>query len=205
STKPRVSKLEFFVALALVALAQLGKDVSIEQVVVLSSQNTLAQPTPDLNRLQPSLSAIPPITSSARKNSTQTVRAPLPAYSSDDPWNVNPRFLGAPSRTPFGVDGLPNGTPSSPAGTGAPNEWWKKQETIKTSIPGQQGFILNRYTVYEVASDVSRFIAPLYTFALLRRLIAQTTSCLSSILRICLPLGRSRSSLSIPAFPLVTS
>ncbi|KAF8966276.1 hypothetical protein BDZ97DRAFT_1808557 [Flammula alnicola] len=153
STKPRVSKLEFFVALALVALAQSGKDVSIEQVAALSSQNTLPEPTLDLNRLQPSLSAIPPITSSARKNSAQTVRAPLPAYSSDDPWNVNPRFPGAPSSIPFGADGLPNGTPSSLAGTGLPSEWWKKQENIKVSILGQQGFILNRYTVYEVASD----------------------------------------------------
>ncbi|KAF8966289.1 tryptophan synthase beta subunit-like PLP-dependent enzyme [Flammula alnicola] len=33
------------------------------------------------------------------------------------------------------------------------SEWWKKQENIKVSNLGQQGFILNRYTVYEVASD----------------------------------------------------
>ncbi|KAF8202327.1 hypothetical protein BJ912DRAFT_1037941 [Pholiota molesta] len=157
SSKPRVSKLEFFVALALVALAQSGKDVSIEQVAALSSQNTLPEPTLDLERLQPSLSAIPPTAPVTRKSTTQTIRAPLPAYSSDDPWNANPRFGGTPgtSSTPFspGVDGLPNGAASSLAGTGLPNEWWKKQENIKISILGQQGFILNRYTVYEVASD----------------------------------------------------
>lgn len=92
----------------------------------------------------------------------QTIRAPLPAYSSDDPWNANPRYPAAQGASggaaPFdgsGADGLPNGAASSLAGTGLPNEWWKKQENIKVSILGQQGFILNRYTVYEVASDVS--------------------------------------------------
>ncbi|KAF9482566.1 hypothetical protein BDN70DRAFT_801232 [Pholiota conissans] len=155
SSKPRVSKLEFFVALALVALAQSGKDVSIEQVAALSSQNTLPEPTLDLDRLQPSLSTIPPVAPISRKSTTPTVRAPLPAYSSDDPWNTNLRFpTGGSASTPFGVEGLPtNGATSSLAGTGLPNEWWKKQETIKVSILGQQGFILNRYTVYEVASE----------------------------------------------------
>ncbi|KJA28004.1 hypothetical protein HYPSUDRAFT_34271 [Hypholoma sublateritium FD-334 SS-4] len=162
SSKPRVSKLEFFVALALVALAQAGKDVSIEQVAALSSQNTLPEPALDLDRLQPTLSAIPPTAPLARRSTAQTIRAPLPAYSSDDPWNANPRYpaaqgvSGGGGAAPFGssgADGLPNGAASSLAGTGLPNEWWKKQETIKVSILGQQGFILNRYTVYEVASD----------------------------------------------------
>jgi len=62
-----------------------------------------------------------------------------------------------PSNAAFGgvTDGLPNGTPSTLAGTGLPNEWWKKQENITVTILGQQGFILNRYTVYEISSDVS--------------------------------------------------
>ncbi|KDR80750.1 hypothetical protein GALMADRAFT_115739 [Galerina marginata CBS 339.88] len=153
SSRPRVSKLEFFVALALVALAQSGKDVSIEQVAALSSQNTLPEPTLDLDRLQPSVSTIAP--TPIRRNTNPAIRAPLPAYSSDDPWNSNPnpRSAGVPPNTAFGVDGLPNGTTSSLAGTGLPSEWWKKQETIKVSILGQQGFILNRYTVYEILSD----------------------------------------------------
>jgi sorting nexin-8 len=132
-------------------------DVSIEQVAALSSQNTLPEPTLDLNRLQPSVSTIPPVIPNPGKNSTQTIRAPLPAYSSDDPWTSNPRFTNVPNNPAFGgaIDGLPNGTPSTLAGTGLPNEWWKKQENIKITILGQQGFILNRYTVYEISSDVS--------------------------------------------------
>ena len=35
-----------------------------------------------------------------------------------------------------------------------PKDWWKKQEKVTITILGQQGFILNRYTVYEVATDV---------------------------------------------------
>lgn len=36
-----------------------------------------------------------------------------------------------------------------------PKDWWKKLENINVNILGQQGFILNRYTVYELFSDVS--------------------------------------------------
>jgi sorting nexin-8 len=34
-----------------------------------------------------------------------------------------------------------------------PKEWWKKQETVRVRSMGQQGFILNRYTVYELTTD----------------------------------------------------
>lgn len=173
SSKPRVSKLEFFVALALVALAQAGKGrastvlkdgdssdaVGDAQTSASSrsppSHRKTHSPNPHstLTRLQPTLSAIPPAAPLPRRSTAQTVRAPLPAYSSDDPWNANPRYPAAQGGS--GADGLPNGAASSLAGTGLPNEWWKKQENIKVSILGQQGFILNRYTVYEVASDVS--------------------------------------------------
>ncbi|PPQ91882.1 hypothetical protein CVT25_000757 [Psilocybe cyanescens] len=152
SSRPRVSRLEFFVALALVALAQSGKDVSIEQVAALSSQNTLPEPTLDLQTIS-TVSSLAPI---PRRDTNQTIRAPLPAYSSDDPWNSNPRFTGGNTvNTSFGgaIDGLPSGQPSGLAGTGLPSEWWKKEENIKISILGQQGFILNRYTVYEIQSD----------------------------------------------------
>jgi sorting nexin-8 len=50
---------------------------------------------------------------------------------------------------------LTNGAPSSLSGTGLPKDWWKKQETVNVNILGQQGFILNRYTVYEVISEAS--------------------------------------------------
>lgn len=152
SSKPRVSKLEFFVALALVALAQAGKDVSIEQVASLSTQNTLPEPTLDLAKLQ-STSAFNPITSNYRQNS---IRSPAPAYSSDDPWSTNPRFPSAPSNNGvFGnaAGGFVNGAPSNLSGSGMPKDWWKKQETVKVTILGHQGFILNRYLVYEVTTE----------------------------------------------------
>ncbi|KAF9466069.1 hypothetical protein BDZ94DRAFT_1188039 [Collybia nuda] len=148
SSRPRVSKLEFFVALALVALAQAGKDVSIEQVAALSSQNTLPEPSLDLSRLQFSGSTFAaPV--NYRQNSSATVRAPAPTYSSDDPWNTNPRF-GVP---PNNDSGFTNGAPSSLAGTGLPKDWWTKQEVVKVNILGPQGFILNRYMVYEIVTN----------------------------------------------------
>ncbi|KAF7309773.1 Sorting nexin [Mycena indigotica] len=136
SSKPRVSKLEFFVALALVALAQEGKDVSIEQVAALSSQNTLPEPTLDLNRLPPSTSTFSPI--NYRQNTATS-------FTPDDPWNTN-------SRVTPGFDAPPP-LPSSLSGTGLPSYWWKKQETVNVTLLGPQGFILNRYMVYEITSS----------------------------------------------------
>ncbi|KNZ74548.1 Sorting nexin MVP1 [Termitomyces sp. J132] len=132
SSKPRVSKLEFFVALALVALAQAGKDVSIEQVAALSSQNTLPEPALDLSKYQPTTSAFSP-TPNYRQNTANTILAPTPVYSSDDPWSTNPRFGPPPDRLQ--------------------NEWWRKQEVIRVNLLGPQGFILNRYMVYEVLTE----------------------------------------------------
>ncbi|KAF9454352.1 hypothetical protein P691DRAFT_693036 [Macrolepiota fuliginosa MF-IS2] len=144
SSRPRVSKLEFFVALALVALAQGGKDVSIEQVADLSSQNALPEPTLDLDRLQAS-------------NSTFTIPPPY-RQNSVDPWGAAARFN--PPQNPSsvlgsGAGGLPaiNGAPSVLSGTGLPPEWWKRQESVRIIILGQQGFILNRYTVYEITTE----------------------------------------------------
>ncbi|KAJ7091376.1 hypothetical protein B0H15DRAFT_883656 [Mycena belliarum] len=147
SSRPRVSKLEFFVALALVALAQAGKDVSIEQVAALSSQNTLPEPALDLSRLPPSASTFSP--ANYRQNGAG-IRAPVPAYAADDPWNTNSRVVVAPSN---GFDPAPSMAPSSLAGTGLPSNWWKRQETANVTILGQQGFILNRYMVYEISSS----------------------------------------------------
>jgi sorting nexin-8 len=158
-----VSKLEFYVALALVALAQAGKgkrgksymnayadlvavDVSIEQVAALASQNTLPEPSLDLSSLQPSTSDFTTPTPAYRPPAP---RSPAPNYSTDDPWNTA-RFTAVP-----GNDSLTNGAPSSLSGTGLPKDWWKKQETVNVNILGQQGFILNRYTVYEIISEVS--------------------------------------------------
>ena len=87
-----------------------------------------------------------------RKPNAPPLRASLPSYSSEDPWNSNPRFAGQPSNV---TDTLLNGTPSTVAGSGLPKDWWKKQENIKVTILGHQGFILNRYMVYEITSEVS--------------------------------------------------
>ena len=173
-----MSKLEFFVALALVALAQSGKgplrrcfqtrsdgadlicvsfssllDVSIEEVAALSSQNTLPEPSLNLDSLQVTVSTInPPV---RKPTAAPSGRAPLPAYAADDPWTTNARYATLPPAAPYGTPGESLSTnPSSLAGTGLPKDWWKKQENIKVRIMGQQGFILNRYTVYEVSSEV---------------------------------------------------
>ncbi|KAJ3555989.1 hypothetical protein NM688_g2277 [Phlebia brevispora] len=144
SSRTRVSKLEFFVALALVALAQSGKDISIERVAALAQENALPIPTLDLSSITSSTSALNPYRTSS------DIRAPVPtrAYTSDDPWSV-PKAPAAPSATPNGT----NGVPSSISGTGLPGNWWRKLETVNVNILGQQGFILNRYLVYEIATD----------------------------------------------------
>ena len=137
-------------------------DVSIEQVAALSSRNTLPEPTLDLLNLQPPSSILPSTSATVRKNITPIVPIPVPAYSSDDPWSTNPRFTAVPAPIAFGQtpDGLsPNGGGST-LGTGLPQEWWKRQENIKVVLLGQQGFILNRYTVYEVTSDVFSSFSP---------------------------------------------
>ncbi|KAJ7623207.1 hypothetical protein FB45DRAFT_924904 [Roridomyces roridus] len=146
SSRPRVSKLEFFVALALVALAQAGKDVSIEQVAALSSQNTLPEPSLDLSRLPPSASTFAPTNN--RQKSTD-IHAPIPSYATDDPWNTNSRI---PNNA---FDTAPPPTVAAPStlGTGLAPNWWTKQESVKITLLGQQGFILNRYFVYEISTS----------------------------------------------------
>ena len=49
---------------------------------------------------------------------------------------------------------LTNGAPSSVSGTGMPREWWRRQERVQVKLLGPQGFILNRYMVYEISTDV---------------------------------------------------
>jgi len=132
STRPRVSKLEFFVALALVALAQTGKDVSVEQVALLAQQNTLPEPTLDISMLSYGAASHQSLTAAAaysnshsHPNATQSVSAgtsssagsaailrsgtsaaavaPLPPPP-DDPWMTGVRYGAAAAATaPFGV------------------------------------------------------------------------------------------------------
>ncbi|KAF8517893.1 hypothetical protein BU17DRAFT_49345 [Hysterangium stoloniferum] len=134
SSQPRVSKLEFFIALALVALAQAGKDFSIEQVAAFASQNDLPEPALDLGSLviTPSVFGAP--------------RSSAPQYSSDDPWTS--AFRSGPGQT---NGATPSGS-SAVAGGGLPFEWWKRQDSATVGIVGQQGFLLNRYMVYSVTT-----------------------------------------------------
>uniref|UniRef100_D8Q1I6 Sorting nexin MVP1 n=1 Tax=Schizophyllum commune (strain H4-8 / FGSC 9210) TaxID=578458 RepID=D8Q1I6_SCHCM len=152
SSRPRVSRLEFFVALALVALAQSGKGAFIEQVAALSSENSLPEPALDLDSLVPS-------TSTFYKPASPPIASPAPAYSSFDPWGPSPFTTGSgfdntkPTAATSDAPALTNGASSNFTGTGLPPEWWRKLEKVQVSIVGQQGFILNRYTVYQITSS----------------------------------------------------
>lgn len=120
-------------------------DVSIERVAALAQENTLPVPILNLGSMAAG--------SSGFGQYQPVVHAPVPtrAYTSDDPWTI-PKYT---TSTINGATSAVNGAPSSIAGTGLPKDWWKKQQTVHVSILGQQGFLLNRYLVYEVSSNVS--------------------------------------------------
>lgn len=154
STRPRVSKLEFFVALALVALAQAGRDVSVEQVALLAQQNTLPEPTLDISVL--SYGTAPSSTlglgnPSGGSGSTALRNSPAVAPPTDDPWTTGRFGTGTSSPHPFG--GLNGAPPSSVAGSGLPSGWWKRQEKVSIQFGGQQGFVLTRYMVYAITTE----------------------------------------------------
>lgn len=146
SNKPRVSQLEFFVALALVALAQTGKDVSIEQVAALASQNTLPEPSLHLDSLPSSTTNVAAL-QLARQNPIRETPNRAPTYNSENPWNGTIPGVTGPPQTPYA------GGASVVAGSGLPDGWWRNESTVQVNLLGLQGFILNRYTVYEVVSD----------------------------------------------------
>lgn len=130
-------------------------DISIEQVAALGAENNLPIPTLNLDALQPSTSAFSTPYPSYRQN---TVRPTLPNYPTEDPWNI-PRYggmMGGPSdlNPPRSATTI-NGASSTLSGSGLPRDWWKKQETVAVTIQGQQGHLLNRYTVYEISTEVS--------------------------------------------------
>ncbi|KAF8704769.1 PhoX homologous domain, present in p47phox and p40phox, partial [Rhizoctonia solani] len=162
STRPRVSRLEFFIALALAGLAQAGKDVTIEQVAQAAQQNALPEPSIDLTRLSTTTStlgynpspppALPSFEPRPVSQRTQTY---------DDPWNTN-SIVRRPTAVPDPFAGNYNEPPGNPppgAGTsllssGLPTGWWRRQDSaIVTIIPEKQGFLLNRYFVYAVQTE----------------------------------------------------
>jgi len=164
-------------------MTTISTDVSVEQVALLAQQNTLPEPTLDLSLL--SYSPAPPSSLSAaytnnqhpstaqnsRNGSVVAVRStstPVTAAASatavvaptpDDPWMTGARYGGAGAgAAPFGAGGLNGGgaPPSSVAGTGLPSGWWKRQEKVTVQFAGQQGFVLNRYMVYGISTEVRR-------------------------------------------------
>jgi sorting nexin-8 len=163
-----------------------SQDVSVEQVAALARQNTLPEPTLDISLLSYSATtttatattttttAVPTTANSSSSNGGSSVRGhgvvvsgsaalrnstavvlPPPA---DDPWMTG-RFGGAGTfpgadATSAGING--GGVPSSVAGTGLPSGWWKKQESASVQFGGQQGFVLNRYMVYGITTEVRK-------------------------------------------------
>ncbi|KAG2110221.1 uncharacterized protein F5147DRAFT_796890, partial [Suillus discolor] len=105
--------------------------------------NSLPEPFLHLDTLQPSTSAL---------------SSPYPTYrqATLDPWSI-PRFGsnggGSDFAAPRSATTINDGAASSLVGLGLLGEWWKMQETVDVTIQGQQGFILNRYTVYEITTE----------------------------------------------------
>ena len=101
-----------------------------------------------------------PSTSTFYKPASPPIASPAPAYSSFDPWGPSPFTTGSgfdntkPAAATSDAPALTNGASSNFTGTGLPPGWWRKLEKVQVSIVGQQGFILNRYTVYQISSSV---------------------------------------------------
>lgn len=164
-------------------------------MAALAQQNALPEPSLDVDSIAPSSS-----------NFHDIMRLPPPTrgYSADDPWNASriTTSPNAPSKLPA-LGSINNGAQSSIAGTGLPREWWKKQETIFVNVLGHQGFVLNRYLVYEVSSDVRK---PTRSFTMwLSPHLAARAPRTSEVFRICISLGRVSQALSLPSLAGTTA
>ena len=128
--------------------------MSVEQVALLAQQNTLPEPTLDISPL--SYNTAPSSTLGYDQPSGGGPAAlrssPAVAPPPDDPWTTG-RF-GAGTSSPHTFGGLNGGAPSSVAGSGLPSGWWKRQEKVTVQFGGQQGFVLNRYMVYSITTEV---------------------------------------------------
>lgn len=122
-------------------------DIGIEQIAVYAHNNTLPAPVLHLSSLLSASSTMP---HSAVSNA--------PVYSeSADPWNYRDPAINGHSSSSASVPVPGLNVPSSVTG-GLGTNWWKNQANVEISIvPEKQGFILTRYTVYMVQSDVCRF------------------------------------------------
>lgn len=169
----------------------------MEQVALLAQQNTLPEPTLDIGlgyNTAPSSDLGYGQPSSGDPTSLRS--SPAVAPPSDDPWTTGRFGVGTSSPHTFGD--LNGGAPSSVAGSGLPSGWWKRQEKVKIQFGGQQGFVLNRYMVYSITTEV-RHIPKLskhnYNFS--EQTSARRHSA-ATVLGIRVPVGLPSSPLSIP-------
>ena len=171
-------------------------DLSVERVAALAQENALPEPTLDLGSLPPSNSTFGDI---------MQMPPPIAArgYSTEDPWAS--RFTSPPAlpKPPAAFGNQTNGT-SSISGTGLPRDWWKKQETVFVNVLGQQGFILNRYLVYEVSSDVRSLCIKPSSLTHVYLCLARS-ACPAPLLRVCLLVGCTGKALSFPITPCLAS
>jgi len=79
-------------------------------------------------------------------NNFQSPLATTSTYTApDDPWT-----------TPANIENVAPGLPapaSRTIGTGLPKDWYRRQERVGVEVHGIEGFIFNRYTVYELTTE----------------------------------------------------
>jgi sorting nexin-8 len=113
-------------------------------VAALAAQNILPVPILDLTSIIPSNSVF---------HNNTTAPFPVPSFPPDDPWTTPSRFPNADGQLPAPGVGTRISN-NAFIGTGLPDGWWEKEAVVKITVKGQQGFILNRYTVYEITAMV---------------------------------------------------
>ena len=151
----------------------------MEQVALLAQQNTLPEPTLDISLLSYNATTVPTTvaaaaasapppslsygqTASSSSGSAGTGSSPSAlrnAVATDDPWRFGGAYPGGDGGGGGGMGGgmgggVNGGAPSSVAGTGLPSGWWKRQEKVSVQFGGQLGFVLNRYIVYGIITEV---------------------------------------------------
>lgn len=160
----------------------------MEQVAARAAENSLPEPFLHLDTLQPSTSAL---------------SSPYPTYrqATLDPWSVS-RFGsnggGSDFAAPRSATTINGGAASSLAGSGLPREWWKTQETVDVTIQGQQGFILNRYTVYEINTEVRGHSSIPSQHTNVIWCLARRT-CSSPVFRVCVFMGLLGAAIPFPS------
>jgi sorting nexin-8 len=165
-------------------------DTSVEQVAALAAADNLPEPFLSIDTLQPN---------------TPGFSSPYSTYrqATLDPWSAPPfasngggTDLPAP-RSATTINGG-GGATSSLAGSGLPREWWNKQEHMDVTIQGQQGFILNRYTVYEITSEVRAHLYISFKCTDMMWHVARLT-CSPPVFGVCVSVGLLGTTIPFPS------